>query len=291
MAVVSVLEIHGAASAQWTGERRNSTRVWEVTLDGANALDLAPLVALTADDGTFAIPTPGTAHPGDAYQYCDAVKARPKAGDAECLVWIVTAEYESWSSAAVGDPLDEPAVVNWHCEGTAEPVDVNVNGNPIVNYFKEPLDPPLTRVYYDMICTISRNQSTFDPDAMEALLNTVSNAAFHGFDANCSRMEDIRCEEVRKASGAVSHQRVTYTIRCREPVPTGAVTSFDRRVLSESFNVMVGGVEKAWTTVRKHPTGRPGPITKAAGTDARGAEEWYHWQLEAAADWSGLSLP
>jgi hypothetical protein len=218
----------------------SATEHWTVVLTarepyGEHTASKAPLV-----------PQKGSRYAGNSSWLCDSISVRDVGGgvyDVACRFSPpppINLEQPQPDGNGEIAPTDEPAAVQWTQVASAEYVDVSVNGYPITNSSGEPLDPPLTRDFYDLLLTVRRKETTsfFNFDrAMNYSGAAVNNDAFAGFRPGQCRMNSITAVKYWR-SGYGHYYDVEYKIQCRQPVPPGKTSGgqqlgdFDRHGLA-----------------------------------------------------------
>jgi hypothetical protein len=73
-----------------------------------------------------------------------------------------------------GDPLSEPALVDWKIGITSEQVDIDADGNPLVNAVGDAIQPPPTQDFYTMHLQVSRNESVYNLIKAGQFMNRVN---------------------------------------------------------------------------------------------------------------------
>jgi hypothetical protein len=74
------------------------------------------------------------------------------------------------------DPLKEPAEVQWDPGEISFPVDLDLDGRPIINTAGDPFDPPTRRIKYKRL-TIYKNELYYNINKANTFENTVNSAA------------------------------------------------------------------------------------------------------------------
>ena len=132
------------------------------------------VAALTADDGTTAVPQADAGHPGNGRLKCLGPEVKERKGPD---YWVIGCEYEipNAGNATVGttDPLLEKPFVEWRPLTTSEPVDTDLDGRPIANAAGD-LFQGATRSVRGFSFTVTRNEPFFDILKSETWSNTVN---------------------------------------------------------------------------------------------------------------------
>lgn len=149
------------------------------------------------------------------------------------VLWEIDVEYAA-QTAAGRNPLDEPAVIRWSFVTADEPIDADVDGEPIVTVNNERFDPPISAPASDLVLSIVKNVASFDPGQARTYKNAVNSDTFLGQPAGTARLEGIEAESV--TDDDFSYWRLSVEIRFRVGI-RGAADSkaWYRRILHQGF--------------------------------------------------------
>lgn len=210
------------------------------------------------------------------------------------VMWEVDVEYAS-QTAAGRNPLDEPAVVRWGFVTADEPIDSDVSGKPIVTKNNERYDPPISAPASDLVLTIVRNVSTFDPGLARTYKNAVNSDTFIGQAAGTARLEGIEAESVTDED--FSYWKLTVEIRFRVGIRGGAdAKAWYRRVLHQGFIIRdaAGDAAAKW---HRASDGHGGDSVVPVMLKSDGTQEtdpnsayWQEWQIYNSKPFSVLGL-
>ncbi len=129
-----------------------ATQLFDVHFDAANEAAVRPMIALRDSR----IPQVGDSHPGDDWTY---VLNRSAVVDADsAFLYHVTINYSQ-----IANPFAQRTIFEWLSASTMEPVDTDIDGNPILNSSTEPFDPPIMQRFDDLILRASYNVPNFNP--------------------------------------------------------------------------------------------------------------------------------
>lgn len=135
------------------------------------------------------------------------------------MLWKVEVEYEAKQDEndTEQNPPLKPPVYAWSDFSTAFEmlVDTSEPARKCENTANQPFDPPIETLKVTEVLTITRAESSYDPDDMKAYKNTLNRSPIFGFAAGEGRIESI---------GAVSefdpeygkYWTVTYIIHFRD---------------------------------------------------------------------------
>jgi len=146
----------------------NTSRRFSVLFDDTQSeVLLRPLMARDAS----AIPDPGEPHPYDVWLYAKSHTAT--VDEQSPLLYWVDVQYEQ-----IEDPFSQPPEIEWDFDETNEPIDEDIDGNPLANYAKQPYDPPITEAFHDMVLRYRRNKSIFLADIADEYIGQVNSDYF-----------------------------------------------------------------------------------------------------------------
>lgn len=151
-AVLSVEETF-EQSAVFGKDGSKYLRTFQVVLDDSY---MGPWYAANAG---YPIPSPGDVCPVDTDAVVVSCDVKPREGDKN-HIFDVTIGYDT----AYDNPYDEPVQVQWSTRTWEQEVITDaITGYPIVNSADDLLVPPAKEDRYNLVCTITRNESSFDP--------------------------------------------------------------------------------------------------------------------------------
>ena len=249
-----------------------------------------PYTARTADDGSVAIPDYGDGYPGDAAAKARNITARLETEDR--LTYVVSVTYETPGAQGPGqepetDPLADDPKITWGFDSEEEVAAKDKDGEAIKNSAKDSFDPPIVKRAYYPICTITRNEATFDPADADDFVNSVNNAGITiaGLTAAARKalMLDIACGEKSERNGTTFYP-ITFLIRFDR-------NTWDRDILDQGYNYIDAG-EKKRITIQGQPCDTPQRLDGSGGIRAHAAADVFLTFRETdELDWSALNLP
>ncbi len=179
--------------------------VFDVQLDMTTITANAdPAAAFLVAQRANGIPWIDDTYPDDDWLWCVDKTCRRRGGD----LFEVTCRYKS-----VEDPLAADPVVDIGFVGSEEPIDRDINGDPILNSADVTFDPPVTSNFDDMLLSITRNQSAFNLTQALNYKGTLNDASFYGFAAGKCKISDIK-GTMFKSAGRYYYS-VTYEFQFR----------------------------------------------------------------------------
>lgn len=284
MAAVSV---HKSWESELTGEResRSGLRKWTVLVDDPTTGEL---------DAGLAPDIPRIGDPWDAADYwlqAASIKVRAispylyevsvnyatrDSGDYPPTAPPVGTGPGPWGSPGIGggpgtsyivvfgdqpSPIDEPAEITWGFASSQEPIDADINGNPICNAADEPFDTPTTRDIDDLVLTISRNEATVNPLTMLAYQGAVNSDQFGFANAGQARLTRITAEA--QTLNDFTYWRVRYEIQFR-------ADGWRKRIRNEGFRERTGTDANGRPIYRQITDDAGNPLSKPILLDAAG---------------------
>lgn len=199
------------------------TRSFDVVFGVGDTPIDRPIIALTANDGSTAIPDIWDTHPTYTDYYVQRKSVRPANGP---LHYEVTLTYDY-----VESPLLQTPESSWTFATSSEPFDRDNANNPVTNSADEPFDPPPTREIHDLVFRHVRNEATFSSTIAAAYKGSVNSDTWNGWSPGTVQCTVFDAEE--KRAGALTYYRVTYEFKFR---PDG----FGRRFLDHGYREKIG---------------------------------------------------
>lgn len=262
MAVVSVEEIPSARSGSRNErfEKFYKTK-WNVILDGT---DTGPMAAMDA------VPV----YPADIYDLgtgesdslaaCLTLKADCVSDDG--CEYEVEVEYGP-RVPREENPLDQPLEESLEFAQFERIVDVDADGNPVLNTAGDPFDPPVTRDDSRPILKIVRNEATFRPVFILGFRDCINESEFRGFPAGTVKCQPI---PVRRAWHPIPgyYYIHAYEFHIDED-------GWNKPVLSQGLRAIDGSGNRRQILIEGHPATSPVPLDENGAELAVGADPFY----------------
>ena len=203
MAVTSVTENFKGLASECHSEPDGTMigsgdRYFDVTFNQGDIAASRPFIArsINAVDPTTGVRVPqlGDAHPFDPWIY--VIRLRAAVTDDSAFMFRVTVEHRE-----IRNPLEEPPVIEWLSAATMEPIDTDIDGNPILNSSDEPFDPPPTEEFYDLILRASWNVANFDPVGAANYNGAVNIDPFRGFAPGLAKVKEYTSRQIWAITG------------------------------------------------------------------------------------------
>jgi len=285
MAVTSVTELFDERSGFQDHDVTRYVRVFRVTT-GVNTN--GPSTVLAASYGGTSIPAIGAAYPADANALLKNKEARPLQSG-EPRVWNVICNYDT--DAMPSSPLDEDPDISWGFTQYTTVVEYDKNGDRVCNSAWDPFDPPIEREISRMVCVITRNQATFDPDTYGPYVESTNSGALTIADLNiparCGRMRNITSQTVRTPT--LDYFRVTFEIEVN-------FDNFDVKALDIGYYYLQPAPGGTTSKVRfedkkGNPMTEPQPLNGSGGKQNTSAATFLSFRVLEEKAWGNLSLP
>lgn len=257
------------------------TRVFNVVPD-TPTFDVLDVSAATG------IPRNGDIHPSNFALVCRSKNVRqvhPGYFEVECTYTAKTSEPED---EAAGNPLEEPAVIEVSAITSEEPIDEDVNGDPIATVNGEPI-VGLTMAVTDMAVKVTRNLPTFNIWSIAAYTNKVNSTTFLGSPAGTVRIMDIQASS--ELSDEFEYWKVSVTFHIRRGLRTTDAKAWYKRVKHEGYYVKVGSDVKRATDSDGNPVVSPVPL-KSDGTEEtdKSLASFLEFQVYESVDFNAMNL-
>jgi len=135
-----------------------------------------------------------------------------------------------------GDPTLQEPELRWSSVQTEEPIDEDINGNPIETPNGEAIFG-LTETVYDLQLSISRNVLSFSPEITYLFQNKVNSEPFLGFPPGVVLCSNVSATRV--FDGSFNYFRLSVEFLFRAPLRTIPLRAWWKRVLMEGTQVRV----------------------------------------------------
>lgn len=192
MQVVSVTELPEGREAKvdqiW---KRTYKRVFYVVTDDKKVGPKTVLESLPVATGQ-AYDTGTERDPG---AFCSSLSVAHRDDDGKG--WLCVAEFGPYDATQwARDPLERQPQISWEYRETQEPLNEDIEGNPIVNSAGDPFDPPLLQDFLQPILKLTRNEANFDPALAYIYRGKVNATTFFGADPGYVKVGPITPQRV-----------------------------------------------------------------------------------------------
>jgi len=210
--------------------------------------------------GAANLPQTGDFHPQLVWLICK--RKNPKR--ITPIYWVIEVTYEGeiGPNGPQDSPLNDPPEIGWSKVDSDEPIDEDVDGNPIATACGEKFDG-ITMTISDLVLTVKRNYLGIDLNATYQYLHSVNSDTFAGFAPGTGHMTAFSANHVI-AEEIGGYWEVTASVTFRYPWRTTPERAWWKRVKHEGYycKQTVDGVDKVIRCVdkSKEPVTRPVPL-------------------------------
>lgn len=205
------------------------------------------------------LPVEKSRHPYFSGLYCMGIDCSRRGP----LHFEVTADYASppfkeGQNGATG-PLAQPTQISFSTITSEEPIDEDINGNPITTACGEPI-AGITRPISDLGIRLQKNFATFDPASFYTFIDCVNSDTFIGFPPGVLRIANISADEqffTDDNGNSIPYWSVSVEIHARKPYRTTAQKSWWKRYRHEGYYIKSGTKIVRAVDDNKEPVSQP----------------------------------
>jgi hypothetical protein len=216
-----------------TGRRasRNDKREWAITdvyrvmTDDENDTQVEVLDGFSTETGIVI----GTPFLDGLVAYAQSIEVEPGT-DEDFIEWRATVQY---GPLAYETPFDEPPQVEWQAESREVPLDIDTEGNLVVNSAYDPFDPTITIDRPIGKLTVTLNQAVFDWRWAYLFSNKINAQEFLGAEPRTVKMGQITFS-VLYDTNVGWYRRVTYPLYFNPDGWDAEVVDLGRRRLASN---------------------------------------------------------
>jgi len=237
----------------------------------------------------------GAKHPLNDWYLCESINVTKKSP----ILYEAKADYvspkfrDSTGSEPVEPTLQAPDV-DYDTVTTEEEIDEDVNGNPIATATGE-LYQGVTKQVSDLVVTIGKNFSIFNPVTFYEYYNTVNSDTFLGFPPGTAKVMNIKAAPVIEKD--FLYWRVTVQIQFRKPYRTTNAKAWHKRLKHEGYNCFTDTVVDSpgvkCVDVNGEPATVPQPLDstgKQITAQNSVPETWREFEVYESTAFSGMNL-
>lgn len=209
-----------------------ASRIYTVKFDPADHIPAwqMPRLALDAAGPLAAVPPWNDPHPAFDQMFVTHKRADYLAPG----YYKVTVEY-----VGIIDPLEAEWEIEFDFASSNEPIERDINGNPILNSADEVPDPKPQKEIDDLIYRVTRNEPIFDPLIARQYKGSINDDEFLGFPAKTCRINQYKGKRMK--SGPYYYWTVTYEVQIRAyMLVDGKLETWKLRLLDQGFREKVG---------------------------------------------------
>lgn len=217
------------------------------------------------------------------------------------VFWIVTVEYKGELGGVGGgsstggvepSPLFAPPIIKFDDVETEEEIDVDFDGNPIVNTALERVRG-VKALFSDQVLTVTRNFATFNTYVQAVYRRSVNSDTFQGWPPGTVKLMKLSAENVFDAQ--VGYWKVTGVFQFRFPYNTTPDKAWYNRRVSMGLNQRISfgpSVTKLIPTIDGHKQ----PATTPQYLDENGVQTtsdnafWQETKLYGSLPYNALGL-
>lgn len=209
------------------------------------------------------------------------------------VLWIVEVEYSGkvGPNGETDNPLNAPPEITWSDVETDEPIDEDIDGNPVVTENLEPIDG-LTMKLADNVVTIKRNFVTFNAFGTSAYRHSVNSDTFLGYPPGTARLIKYSAKNVAATPVLPwGYWEVTATIQFRRGIRTTDAKAWWKRVRHEGYYVLEGSAIVRAVDANKEPVTRPVLLQSDGTRETNPANaHWLEFQVYSSLPYNALGL-
>lgn len=273
MAVLSVKEKTDRRRSSYKDGKVTHVRVFQVKLDDPRD---GTAVALTANDGTNRIPSPGDNYRGTSVSSIEADPVPNSAVHFEVTVESTDGDIEQFET----HPLSRPAQISWSGSETTEPYfmdegDDQEESKPVVNTALDPLEQFLERERGEMVITITRNEDYHDAAEADEYSHT-TNLDYVTIGTTTFAPKTLKLSPIQAATATESWQGLTvefyqktYTLKARrqgwddKPLDLGFNELFEATVTGQNGQPQIVKRKRPIVDANGLPVKKPVPLDGA----------------------------
>jgi len=249
------------AASGWTADREFQVIQADTETDA--------LAATLVSVGTV-LPVMNDAHPASTFLLVDSVSVDQAVG---FKFWTVKVHYSIPKDGQAHDgpgaqdnPLLEPPRIRWEFGASSEPIDRDINGNPIVNSAGDPFQQPVTRDFTTIFLVYTRNEPFFNVNTAITYSNKTNSGSIIIAGAGQVAAGQMMCKSIAPASDySATAQFVPVSYRFELRADGFKARMLDQGLRAWYTNPTTSDVELAPLVTRKLQ-----PITQPVRFDGTG---------------------
>ena len=300
MSIVAVNEDYHARESSRDETGRKHTRTWLIEVNSATDTTWLALQAA-------GLPIYGAGYPSDSIATAKQFRAVPLKDETR-LLFRVTVGYTTPTGSTpdlADDPVNDPVQVAWGSDTVSVPVEFDKAGARVTNSALDPFDPPAEHELYYPMCTIVRNEATYNPLTAHSFKGSVNNAGvtIGGLTVGTRRARLKEWGGVYMQRNGEDYYQHTYIVVFRPDRVAGATTYVGHDLVMPDMGYREKCAKAGGGYERKTIIGADGqPVTEAVHLDGSGAPlseaaieagsfVYGTWRIYQETDWSTLNLP
>lgn len=213
----------------------------------------------------YLIGYPGGGQDFDNFAYLTSIQLDQVGNDG--LQWTCTLNYSWYDANTVGggpeqNPLLMPIEVSWAWRDYELPIEVDIDGNAVVNTAGDPYDPPVLINDPRLVMTVVRNEATISLSLIQQYRNAINSDVFAGWDPYFCHCLSITPKNTFHQIAGWYYQ-VTYEFEFITPrqaassqAPGGEYQGFRKQIVNQGLRALKNG-QKYHVTYRGIPVSQP----------------------------------
>jgi len=192
----------------------------------------------------------------------------------------------------------EPYLEEWDTVESQEPIDIDINGDPIVTINGEQFDPPVTDEVYDIQMTFGKNVPNKNSALIKAVGHT-NDALFDEFGRGQCLIKSVKFKYLTDPDSNQTYWRQTVTIIAREvpnanPAQIIGPDLWKKRIRAEGYLIKVDGQQEPVAAPDANGSPSPVPVlhdkTTGERIDDPAQAQWYLFQTKGEINFNALNI-
>lgn len=276
------------------------TEEWDIVVDESGA-------SSTWIIANAPLPNFGSEHPDNSNLLCTG-EHQIRRVDNSTIHFQATVTYEG---PPAGEPLPdpeedktpekrtpEPYLEEWDTVESQEPIDIDINGDPIATVLGEQFDPPVTEEVYDIQMVFGKNVDDKN-DALIKARGHTNDALFKGFGRGQCIIKSVKLKFLLDPDTNETYWRQTVTILAREapannPAQILGPDLWKKRIRAEGYLIKVDGQQDPVIARDAETNPSPVPVLHNKDTGERiddpANAQWYLFETRGQIDFNNLNI-
>jgi len=292
------MPVVGSATKMWSRQNSNAT-----LSENFRRMDVAFTEAyqvFTTHDTTelevylaSGLPQVAQSYPGFPFVYATSTSV----DRVSPVFWIVTVEYKGELGGVGGgsstggvepSPLFSPPIIKFDDVETEEEIDVDFDGNPIVNTAGERVRG-VKALFSDQVLTVTRNFAVFNTYVQAAYRRSVNSDTFQGWPAGTVKCMKLSADNVFDSQ--IGYWKVTGVFQFRFPYNTTTDKAwYNRRVSMGLFQKLSDGRTVPVVDDHKQPSATPKYLDENGLQTTSVTPFWQETKLYNSLPYNALGL-
>lgn len=260
-------------------------RKFDLIFDPATDPVLIPLLAVDFEgtvDG-ISVPKLWDNHPGDPFMF---VKRKHDEWVAPFHRNVIV------SYIRIQDPLEQLWEQSWTFSDVSEPIDKDINGDPIENSSGEPPDPPIIEEFHDLVWRVVRFSDNWNARDAANIKGAVNDGVWQGWPAGTAKVTLLDADQL--LIGNTIYYQETIEIHFRYIENNPQASGWKRRILDQGFRTRSTTTPGEYNIIKDedgNPLSQPIKLDGNGQKLAEGAAAVYkEWNTKQQYPFSNLNL-